>query len=581
MSIYKEIKTSLIEIINNAGYKVDDIIFQVSGRKDLGDYQINDAMRLAGIYKKSARDIAEEIAEEIKKDAKFASVEVAGPGFINIKLSSYYLLNSLNKVTEDINLNIDKVENKLIFMDYGGANIAKTLHVGHLRSANIGEAVKRLTKYLGCDVISDVHFGDIGRQSGMVISEIKRRYPNLDYFNENYNGDYNNIEFYITPEELGEIYPTASLAAKADEERLNEVVEITKELENGNPSYTALWNKIKEVSIDDIKGIYKEINTNFDLYEGESDCYPYIPKMIEKMQKDGYLRESEDAQVIDVAKEDDKKEIPPLVVIKSNGATLYATRDLATIISRMERFSPDEIWYFTDKRQSLYFEQVIRASYKTKIVPETVKLKHYGFGTMNGTDGKPFKTRDGGVMDLKTLINDIYEKELERINKDIVAEANYEKTAKKIGVAALKYADLLCYRETDYIFDSDKFLSLEGKTGPYLLYSSIRMKSLLDKSESKNYKFTKLKGNLDRETALVLLEYPIILTKCFKEKSLNELTDYAYRLTNKYNNFYNDNKILTEVDNDLKNSWLALTALVYKHLTEILNILGMEIPEKM
>ena len=581
MSIIKELKNSVKEIIKQVGYDVDDVILVSSSRPDLGDYQINDAMRLAKMYHTSPIEIANKIADELKKDARFTNINIAGPGFINLTLSPYFLYASLNKILVDFSCNVDKEDKKTIFMDYGGANIAKTLHVGHLRSANIGEAVKRLARYLGLEVISDVHFGDIGRQSGMVISEIKRRYPNLDFFNENFKGNYNDIEVSITEEELGEIYPTASTAAKEDEERMAEVVQITKELEEGNEAYVALWNKIKEISISDIKKVYKDINTTFDLYEGESDCYPYIPKVIDYLEKNNYLRLSEDAKVIDVIEENDTAPMPPLVVIKSNGATLYATRELATIYSRMERFNPDEIWYFVDSRQSLYFEQVFRACKKSGLVKENTKLEFCGFGTMNGKDGKPFKTRDGGVMSLKELIKIITDKTFERLNTNMVSSDKRDETSKQIAIAALKYADLIPYRETDYIFDPEKFVSLDGKTGPYLLYSTIRMKSLLEKSDIKDYNFTKFKDTTDRQVALELLKLPEVLTRSLKEKSVNELTDYIYRLTSCYNTFYNENKVLVENDLDIKNSWLALTALVYKTNNEILDILGITVPEKM
>ncbi len=581
MSILKNLKTSIKEIIKQAGYELDDITFVSSSRPDLGDFQINDAMRLSKIYNDNPKNIAENIVSYLKKDSRFININIAGPGFINLTLSPYFLQTSLNQILDDFEVNIDKEAPKKIFMDYGGANIAKTLHVGHLRSANIGEAVKRLAKYLGLEVISDVHFGDIGRQSGMVISEIKRRYPNLEYFNNDFKGNYEDIEFTITPEELGEIYPTASIAAKNDEKRMEEVVEITKDLEEGHKAYNALWEKIKETSIKDIKNVYKDINTTFDLYEGESTCYPYIPEVIEYLEKNNYLIESEDAKIIDVSEETDNSPMPPLVVIKSNGATLYATRELATMYSRIKRYNLDEIWYFADFRQSLYFEQVFRAVKKSSLVPNNLILGFYGFGTMNGKDGKPFKTRDGSVMSLKELINILQDETQKRLNKEMVEEDKREETAKKIAIAALKYADLIPYRETDYIFDPEKFVSLDGKTGPYLLYSTIRMKSLLSKANTKKYAIKRFKDNTDRNPALLLLKLPQVLTKCLEQKSLNELTDYIYKLTSSYNTFYNENKVITEEDNDLKESWLALTALVYNTNIEILNILGIDIPEKM
>lgn len=581
MSILKELKYSLKSIIKNAGYDVEDIIFATSSRKDLGDYQINDAMRLSKIYNENPRDVAEKIVNILKKDPRFINVNIAGPGFINLTLSPYFLQTALNQILDDFNLNIDKVPKKNIFMDYGGANVAKTLHVGHLRSANIGEAIKRLAKYLGLEVISDVHFGDIGRQSGMVISELKKRYPTLAYFDENYTGNYEEIDFNITEEELGEIYPTASIAAKENKERMEEVVEITKELEEGNKAYTALWNKIKDISISDIKQVYKDINVVFDLYEGETDCYPYIPEVIDYLEKNNYLKESEDAQIMDVKEEQDTSPMPPLVVIKRNGGTLYATRDIATIYSRLKRFDINEIWYFADNRQALYFEQIFRAVKKSKLVPKDLKLEFFGFGTLNGEDKKPFKTRDGNVMSLKELIKILEEETTKRLNKDMVEEEKQQETAKKIAIAALKYADLIPYRETDYVFSPEKFTSLDGKTGPFLLYSTIRMKSLLEKASIKKYALKKFKNEIDRAPALLLLDFPQILTNCLEEKSLNELTDYIYKLTSSYNTFYNENKIIAETDEDLKESWIALTHLVYKTNMEILNILGINVPEKM
>lgn len=581
MSIIKSLEENLKKEIEEVGYSIENFVLTPSSRPELGDYQINDAMKLAKVYHESPISIANKIVEKLKLNDNLTNINVAGPGFINISLSDKFIEESLNKIKDDIKNNVDMVEKKKIFMDYGGANIAKTLHVGHLRSANIGEAVKRLAKYLGLEVISDVHFGDIGRQSGMVISEIRRRYPDLEFFNENYSGNYDEIELNITEEELGEIYPTASIAAKNDEERMAEVVQITKELEDGNKAYVSLWNKIKEISIRDIKKVYKDINTTFDLYEGETECYEYIPELIENFEKNNYLRVSEDAKVIDVISDEDSAPMPPLVFIKSNQGTLYGTRELATLYSRVKRFNPDEFWYFTDIRQSLYFEQVFRAARKTKIVSEETKLNHYGFGTMNGKDGKPFKTRDGGVMSLKELIKIITEETKKRLNKDIVEEEKQDETSKMIGIAALKYADLIPYRETDYIFDPEKFTSLEGKTGPYLLYSTIRMKSLLNKAEEKEYKFIKLNNKEDRKVALEILKMPKVLSKSLEEKSLNELTDYIYRLTSSYNTFYNDNKVLTEENEELKTTWIALTSLVYNINIELLNILGLNIPEKM
>ena len=579
MSYIKKIEKDLIKYINDCGYAVDNIDLTESNRPDLGDYQINDAMKLAKIYHSNPREIAEKIKEKIESDYRFTNVNIAGPGFINITISDAALIEFINSIKSDLENNIDKKEKQKIILDYGGANIAKTLHVGHLRPANIGEALKRLSTTLGQEVIGDVHFGDIGRQSGMVISEIKRLHPELKFFDLEYEGEYE--DFTITAEELGEIYPRANQAAKEDENRMEEVRQITAELENGRRGYVALWEIIKKTSIEDIKKIYLDLNTTFDLWEGETDCFPYIPKTMEIMQKSGLLYESEGALVIDVDKESDNKPMPPLVVIKSNGATLYATRDLATIYSRIERFNPDKIWYVTDFRQGLYFEQVFRASKKTHLVNDSIELSHFGLGTMNGPDGKPFKTRDGGVMDLKGLIAEVVKEAELRLNPNISDLKEREEISKMVGIAALKYADFITFRGTDYTFDPKKFSDLNGKTGPYLLYSTIRMKSLLNKNEQEFNTYSIIKNDVDRNIVKCLLNMPLILNKSFEIKSLNDIADYLYKLTSLYNKFYSENKVLTEENIELKSSWLVLTDIVKRTNELLLNILGIKIPKKM
>ena len=577
MSYIKQIEKDIIKAINNAGYEVEQIDLTVSNRPDLGDYQINDAMKLAKKYGKNPREIAETIKTELEKDYRFENINIAGPGFINISISNKALIEFLNELNQDVRKNLDSKGKKKVLIDYGGANIAKTLHVGHLRSANIGEALKRLAKALDNDIIADVHFGDIGRQSGMVISEIKRLHPELPYFQEGYNGE--EVDFTITAEELGEIYPRASTAAKENDERMEEVRQITAELEEGHKGYMALWTKVKNVSMEDIKQIYIKLNTDFDLWEGELDCYPHIPATMELLKD--YLYESEGALVIDVAEESDNSPMPPLVVIKSNGATLYATRELATIYSRIKRFELDEMWYVTDFRQGLYFEQVFRASKKSGLVKPELEFKHLGFGTMNGPDGKPFKTRDGGVMDLKSLIELILVETTARLNPNITDEQERKEIAETIAIAALKYADFLPFRTTDYIFEPSKFSDLEGKTGPYLLYSTIRMKSLLNKAETQEFDVKVLENKTDREIAITLLNLPEVIDKAYEVKSLNDIADFLYKLTSVYNKFYAENRILTEENEDLKLSWLAITKIVKQTNEMLLDILGIEVPERM
>lgn len=581
MSLIKQIEEDLTKKMNEAAIPIERVTLLESKRKDLGDYQLNDAMSLAKILHKSPMLIAEDMKRILEESGYFANVTIASIGFINVSLKEEILVNFVNNYYNNSDKDVDLLEKKKIFLDYGGANIAKTLHVGHLRSANIGEALKRLTKRLGQEVICDVHFGDIGRQSGMVIYEIRNRYPNLNYFTEEESNNWDELP--ITAKDLEEIYPVASLKAKEDENIMEEVRLITKELEEGKPNYVALWDKIKKISIEDIKEIYKKFNTDFDLWEGESDCYSYMNPMIENLRNKGYLEKSEGAEVIEVREDTDKAPMPDLVVVKSNGATLYATRELATMVSRVERFNPDEMWYLTDLRQGLYFEQVFRAAHKTKIVSDDTKLSFFGFGTMNGPDGKPFKTRDGGALSLKSLLKEVKE-EVTAHSHNLENESNKEEIIEQIAVAAIKYADLLSNRTTDYIFDPKKFVDVEGKTGPYLLYTTIRMKSLLKKSKENNLnyeKYTSITDEVEKELITLLLNKNKILHKAYDTKELNVISDYLYQLTSTYSKFYEKCHVLTENNKNIQENWLLLTKNVYDTNVELLSILGIEIPEKM
>jgi len=580
MSIIKNVEQIIKQHIIEAGYEVEKIVLEPSSRPDLGEYQINNAFNLGKQNHCNPREVAEKIVAELEKNSIFTNINIAGPGFINISFTNDFYIEVMNKIIENIDNNIDKHPKKKLFLDYGGANIAKTLHVGHLRSADIGEALKRLSLTLGYDVIGDVHFGDIGRQSGMVIYEMMERFPDLVYFKEDYNGE--DEELPIKKEDLQEIYPVASTKAKENEEVMEKVREITMQIENGHKGYSTLWEKIKKLSIEDIKGIYDRLNTTFDLYEGETDCYPYIPEVIDTLKSKNLIYESEGAMVVDVKEETDTEPMPPLVVLKGNGGTVYQTRELATILSRDKRFSPDEIWYFTDNRQELYFKQVFRVAKKANLVSDKTELKFFGFGTMNGSDGKPFKTRSGGVMNLVDLMEMVKEITTSKINTDLVDEKDKDATAEKISIAALKYADFLPYRSKDFIFDVNKFADLDGKTGPYLLYSTVRMKSLLEKSnlDINNLKIETLTG-VEKDTIKTLLELPVILNNSFESKSLNDIADYLYRLTSSYNKFYSENHILTCENQEIKTSWLALTKLVHDTNSLLLNILAIEVPEKM
>ena len=582
MSIITNLEKEIKGIIKNAGYEIENFSLQPSSRVDLGDYQINDAMSLAKTYHKNPHQIAEDIKNKLEKSPKFTNINVAGPGFINISLKDEYLVEILNMINNDINTIIDKREPKNIILDYGGANVAKALHVGHLRSANIGEAIKRLATLLGYSVIGDAHLGDYGRPLGFVVLEIKKRYPDLPYFDESYTGDYSEVELPITNEDLEKIYPEASQKAKDDEAYLEEGRDVTAKIQSHVRGYYDLWKKVIEISKADIKKVYDELNVHFELWLGESDAAEYFDELKEIFEKENLLEDSNGAKIVDVKEDTDKAPMPPLLFLKSNGTISYATTDLATILQRQKQYHPDEIWYCTDARQELHFTQVFRSARKAHLVDEDQKLDWFGFGTMNGSDGKPFKTRDGGVMSLKGLIDLVNEETLKRINKDTVSEEEKDKVARTVAIATLKYADFIPYRGTDYIFELEKFADLEGKTGPYLLYSTIRMKSLLAKAKELTQDTSKVVSTkTEKDIVLTILNLPNILNKALDSKSLNDIAEYIYKLTSLYNKFYSENKIITEENEEKRESWLVLTNIVYNINMMLLDVLGIPVPEKM
>ena len=568
--------------IKECGYDVEEVVLNVSSRPEFGDYQFNGAMAMAKAYGKNPREIATEIVESIKKDNKYQDINIAGPGFINITFSDEELIEHVNELKENININYENDNPKTIFMDYGGANVAKALHVGHLRSANIGEALKRLANALGNKTIADAHLGDWGRPIGLVMTEIKHRNPELPYFDQSFDGEYPS-ESPVTNDDLMELYPCASNKSKEDEAYMEEARDITARFQDGEKGLMALWHHIMNVSKTDIKKIYDRLNTTFEVWEGESDGNQYIPEMVEYIESKGLVSDSEGARIIEVKEENDDHEIPPLLLVKSNGSASYETTDLACIWERMKLFNPDEIWYLTDARQALHFEQVFRAAQKSEIVkPETV-LEFIPFGTMNGADGKPFKTRDGGVMTLEALLDLAKEECEKKILPNIVGEER-ENIADTVAVAAVKYADLIPYRLTDYNFDPIKFSDLQGKTGPYLLYSTIRMKSLLKKAEEAKIDFktySTINSKIDRDVIVCMLNLRSVLTKSINVKSLNDIAEYLYKITNLYNNFYSNNHVLTEENKVLQESWLVLTKVIYDNNLKLLNILGIEVPDKM
>lgn len=579
MNLINELEELISNIIKDLGY-TDEVKLVTSNRPDLGDYQYNGTFNLAKIYHKSPIVIADEIVKVLKDNKNFKNVSNIN-GFINLTLSDECLIKYINKIIDNFNINTYSIKtNETIFLDYGGANVAKALHAGHLRSPNIGEALKRLCNKIGYKTISDVHYGDWGRPMGLIICEIKERYPDSPFFNPN-------LESYpdecpVTLEDLYEIYPLASIKAKEDPDYLEQARNITVKLQKKEKGIYDLYKSFTKLSLDDIEDIYQKLNATFDLYEGERDADEYIPELLKYLKDNNLTQISEGATIIDVREETDKKEMPPVILIKSNGGILYDTTELATLYGREKRFKVDKYFYFTDIRQELHFTQAFRAAYKTKIVPKNVTLEWFGFGTINGPDGKPFKTRDGGVMSLRGLI-DIVKNETIKVIKDNIKDEDKEELAEKLAIAAIKYADLLPNRTSDYIFDPIKFSDINGKTGPYLLYSTVRMNSLLNKCKENNLlpnKYIKISTKEERDIIINLLNLKQTMEKSFNTRSLNEICEYLYKLTNSFNSFYSNHEVLTEKDNEIKESYITLTKLVYDTNKYLLDILAITVPDK-
>ena len=571
--VERRVENALKEI----GYE-QTVMLNVSSRPDLGQYQYNGVMSIAKQYRTNPIEIAKKLVSVLEKDEYFTNVNIAGPGFINLTFNNNKLLEFANEGITNFDVFVDKKEAKNVLIDYGGANAAKALHVGHMRSANIGEALKRLYKLVGHNIIGDVHLGDVGRQAGMVISELKRERPDLAFFKDDYDGSNPKVD--ITPADLARMYPAASIAAKEDESRMEEVRNITALVDKGYKPYVDLWKQIIDVSSKEIKKVYDLLNCKFDLWEGEMDSYAHVPATMDVLRP--YLYESQGALVMDVAQDDDKIEIPPLIVIKQDGATIYATRDLATIYSRVQRFDLDEICYVVDNRQSLYFKQVFRASHKSTLVKPTTELNFYGFGTMNGTDGKPFKTRDGGVMELGNLISLVKDVTYTKLKENITGSQRDELAA-KLAIAVLKYADLMPLRNTDYVFDVDKFSALEGKTGPYILYTAVRINSIFSKldEDKRQYKIKGVYSEEELNLYIKLVELTRVIDNSFNEKSLSYICDYLYNLANLYNKFYAEHNILNEQDNDKKESYLSLSKLIYNVIKSLLDVLAIDMIDRM
>ena len=565
----------------------------LSNRPDLCEYQCNGAMAAAKEYKCAPFMISDKIAQALAENELFESVESVKPGFINMKVSPAYLAKYVSDMKADEGrFGCDKAAHpKTIIVDYGGANVAKPLHVGQLRSAVIGESIKRIGKFMGHHMIGDVHLGDWGLQMGLIIVELKERKPDLVYYDESYTGEYPK-EAPFTISELEDIYPTASKKSKEDEAFREAAMEATSQLQAGRRGYRALLAHILDVSVTDLKKNYDNLNVSFELWKGESDAQPYIPDMVQMMKDKGFAYMSEGALVVDVKEDTDTKEIPPCIILKSDGASLYSTTDLATIVMRMQDYNPDAIIYLTDQRQSMHFVQVFRCARKTGLVGPDVELTHIGFGTMNGKDGKPFKTRDGGVMRLEYLLDEINEEMLKKITENQkekenldISEEEAKQTAKTVALAAVKYGDLSNQASKDYCFDIERFTSFEGNTGPYILYTIVRIKSILKKYTAKNSlpdaPILGAHSASEKNLMLVLSRFNAMMENAYEEKAPHKICAYIYELANAFNGFYHETKILSEEDLKVQASYIGLLVLTKNILETCIDVLGFSAPDRM
>ena len=583
------ISQDMMQAFEEAGYDPALGRVTVSNRPDLAEYQCNGAMAGAKKYHKAPFMIADDVAKILQeKSSTFSQVDVVKPGFLNLKVSEAFLKDYLQQMSTEDRFGMELPEKPTkIVLDYGGPNVAKPLHVGHLRSAVIGEAVKRICRYHGEEVIGDIHLGDWGLQMGLVITEVSKRNPDLPYFDPSFAGEYP-AEAPFTVSELEEIYPFASAKSKEDPEYYAEAMEATHRLQSGDRGMRALWEKIIEVSVADMKKNYEKLNVSFDLWWGESTVNDTIPAMVDKMKEDGFAHESAGALVVDVAEETDSKELPPCMILKSDGAALYTTTDLATIWEREKQFAPDQMIYITDKRQELHFTQVFRCARKTGIIRPETELRHIGFGTMNGKDGKPFKTRAGGVMRLQTLIEDINTEMLGKIKcNEEIPEEEARDTAAKVALAALKYGDLSNQASKDYVFDLERFTSFEGDTGPYILYTIVRIKSILAKYADQGGEAVSASdllpaaGKLEKSLMFDLAGFSAMMDGAYQDLAPHRICAYIYQLSNDFNSFYHATRILTEEDAARKKSWIALLELTEQVLLTCIHVLGFDSPERM
>lgn len=584
MSITKILTDKLSAAFAECGYSAELGTVVTSDRPDLCQFQCNGAFAGAKLYHKAPRMIAADAAAKLEGDADLEKVEVVGAGFINITVSDEFLLGYVKQALADENLGIPQAEKpETVVLDYGGPNVAKPLHIGHLRSAVIGEALKRLVRATGRKTISDVHLGDWGLQMGLVMAELQERHPEWACFAEDFDAE-NFAGVDLDAESLNVIYPFASAKSKENDDFKQKARAVTAKLQKGDPGYTALWREIIRISVADMKKNYENLNVDFDYWYGESDAEKYVPELLDVLNEKGLLHESQGAMVVDVAEESDKITIPPVIIKKSDNSNIYATTDLATLIQREHDFKPDQIWYIVDARQGLHFTQVFRCAKKAGLVPEEVTLAHIGYGTMNGADGKPYKTREGGVMRLADFYNTVYEAALERVSaSNFSKDADREDIARKITVATIKFGDLVNYCMKDYVFDMDKFMAPDGKTGSFLLYTIARINSILKKAEGAGEKFDSAAVYTDSERDL-LLKISLsgeAFALAYREKAPSVICENAYQLASAFSKFYHDNHILTEEDADKKRAWLNICAAVRTVLEKHLDVLGIEPVEMM
>jgi arginyl-tRNA synthetase len=587
-SLKAQLTTIVSDAFAAAGYDRQYGEVMLSNRPDLAQFQCNGALAAAKHYGRQPRQIGEEVAQRLQELPYFQNVSLAGPGFLNLTVTDTFLTAQTAAVVADPRRGcaVTPTPNKVI-VDYGGANVAKTMHVGHLRAAIIGESIKRLSSFVGHPTLGDVHLGDWGLPMGQVIAELADRHPDWPYFDPAYSGAYP-TESPVSIDDLEEIYPTASQRMKVDTDFAQRARQATQELQRGRAGYRALWQHFVTISVAALKQDYGDLNVHFELWLGESHTQPFLEEMLQAVQENGFAQESEGALIIPVTEPSDKRELPPLILIKSDGAVLYSTTDLATIEQRVQELGAEVILYVVDNRQSLHFQQVFRAAYKTGIAPATLHLEHLGFGTMNGKDGKPYKTRAGGVMKLRSLIEMITDKARERLAEVTMAQdypaEEKEAIARMVGIATLKFADLNNQRTGDYVFDLDRFSAFEGRTGPYLLYTAARTKSILRKAVEEGLRFGPLQAPIDedeRALFLKLLELPDVVELAFAQRMPHHLCEYVYTLATVFNRFYHQHHILSEANTTQQASWLALTEGVVGSLTLVLDLLGIAVPERM